>query len=93
MDYKIDRGSIGKLNEGLKWWKHTRTYLDRETGEIWVNEYADSNSYTQYHRPEIIEINMSMCGINDEGKNRWNKELIIQAAQNTLAFMEWTGQE
>ena len=33
-----------------------RLYYDKTTGEMWVNEYVDCNSYTRYDNDDIIEV-------------------------------------
>ena len=35
--------------------KHFRIYCDVSSYEIWLNEYADSNSYTMYNNNNIVE--------------------------------------
>lgn len=33
-----------------------RLYYNKSTGETWVNEYIDCNSWTEYDDPDILEI-------------------------------------
>lgn len=48
-------GDYNKINEGGY---IRRLYgdlmLDRETGDLWVDEYADVNSYKRYYKSSIV---------------------------------------
>lgn len=35
---------------------HYIVYLDRSTGKVWADFYADGNSWTQYHDAAIISL-------------------------------------
>ena len=89
LEWKIVSGTIKKLNEGLKYpmQVHTRTYADKETGEIWTISYSDCNSYTQYKNKNIFEVNMGFVDIGDYGFKRWNKAQVIKAVERTLEYM------
>jgi len=72
----IEKGSIEKLNGQ----NPTRIYYDRETSKVWVNVYADGNSFDNYHSGDIIEVRQPV----EADWSKWTKKNVVESIRWTL---------
>lgn len=80
MKVVVEKGTIEKLNGQ----NFTRLYFDKADGKAWANEYADCNSWDNYHSDSIIEIRRPV----EAEWEKWTRAAVIESVEWTLSQIE-----